>query len=78
LTAWKAPTSKRPHATLTQGVIWHIDSFDQCGVDLGKVLVKRIVPELESVGKPKLQHDSSTNALIRRYRRLEFDHESPV
>jgi glucose-6-phosphate isomerase len=56
------------HAVFTQGVIWHIDSFDQWGVELGKVLAKRILPELEGAGKPKLQHDSSTNALIRRYR----------
>ena len=56
------------HAVFTQGVIWQIDSFDQWGVELGKVLAKRILPELEGAGKPKLQHDSSTNALIRRYR----------
>jgi glucose-6-phosphate isomerase len=56
------------HAVFTQGVIWHIDSFDQWGVELGKVLAKRILPELEGAGKPKLQHDSSTNTLIRRYR----------
>ncbi len=56
------------HAVFTQGVIWHIDSFDQWGVELGKVLAQRIYPELEGAGKPKLQHDSSTNALIRRYR----------
>ena len=56
------------HSVFTQGAIWHIDSFDQWGVELGKVLANRIVPELEDVGEPKLQHDSSTNALIRRYR----------
>jgi glucose-6-phosphate isomerase len=56
------------HSVFTQGVIWHIDSFDQWGVELGKVLAKRILPELEGAGEPKLQHDSSTNALIRRYR----------
>jgi glucose-6-phosphate isomerase len=56
------------HSVFTQGVIWRIDSFDQWGVELGKVLAKRILPELEGVGKLKLQHDSSTNALIRRYR----------
>jgi glucose-6-phosphate isomerase len=56
------------HAVFTQGVIWHIDSFDQWGVELGKVLAKRILPELEGAGESKLQHDSSTNALIRRYR----------
>ncbi len=58
------------HSVFTQGVIWNIDSFDQWGVELGKVLAKRIVPELESPQEPKLEHDSSTNALIRRYRKL--------
>jgi glucose-6-phosphate isomerase len=58
------------HAVFTQGVIWDIDSFDQWGVELGKVLAQRIVPELESAGEPALRHDASTNALIRRYRRL--------
>ncbi|HXH11309.1 MAG TPA: glucose-6-phosphate isomerase [Alphaproteobacteria bacterium] len=58
------------HNVFTQGVIWHIDSFDQWGVELGKVLAQRIVPELESVSEPALGHDSSTNALIRRYRQL--------
>ena len=58
------------HAVFTQGVIWNIDSFDQWGVELGKVLANRIVPELASATDPKLTHDSSTNALIRRYRRL--------
>ena len=56
------------HSVFTQGAIWHIDSFDQWGVELGKVLAKRIIPEVESVEEPPLQHDSSTNALIRRYR----------
>ncbi|HUI84405.1 MAG TPA: glucose-6-phosphate isomerase, partial [Candidatus Binatia bacterium] len=56
------------HNVFTQGVIWNIDSFDQWGVELGKVLAKRIVPELESSAPPRLQHDSSTNTLIRRYR----------
>jgi glucose-6-phosphate isomerase len=56
------------HSTFTQGVIWHIDSFDQWGVELGKVLAKRIVGELQSDRDLDLQHDSSTNALIRRYR----------
>jgi glucose-6-phosphate isomerase len=56
------------HSVFTQGVIWNIDSFDQWGVELGKVLAQRIIPELESVEEPKLSHDSSTNALIRRYR----------
>jgi glucose-6-phosphate isomerase len=56
------------HVVFTQGTIWHIDSFDQWGVELGKVLAQRIVPELESGAEPELAHDSSTNALIRRYR----------
>jgi glucose-6-phosphate isomerase len=56
------------HSVFTQGAIWHIDSFDQWGVELGKVLAQRIVSELESVAAPDLAHDSSTNALIRRYR----------
>jgi glucose-6-phosphate isomerase len=56
------------HSVFTQGVIWHIDSFDQWGVELGKVLAQRIIPELESATAPALAHDSSTNALIRRYR----------
>jgi glucose-6-phosphate isomerase len=58
------------HSVFTQGVIWNIDSFDQWGVELGKVLANRIVPELASATDAKLLHDSSTNALIRRYRRL--------
>jgi glucose-6-phosphate isomerase len=58
------------HSVFTQGAIWHIDSFDQWGVELGKVLAQRIIPELESKSEPKLGHDSSTNALIRRYREL--------
>ena len=56
------------HSVFTQGVIWTIDSFDQWGVELGKALASRIVPELESDDAPELHHDSSTNALIRRYR----------
>jgi len=59
------------HSVYTQGVIWNIDSFDQWGVELGKVLAQRIIPELESKSEPKLEHDSSTNALIRRYRKLK-------
>jgi glucose-6-phosphate isomerase len=59
------------HCVFVQGVIWGIDSFDQWGVELGKVLAKRIVPELESEADPKLTHDASTNALIQRYRRLK-------
>jgi glucose-6-phosphate isomerase len=56
------------HNVFTQGAVWNIDSFDQWGVELGKVLAKRIIPELTSVSEPQLQHDSSTNTLIRRYR----------
>ncbi|MDI4233533.1 glucose-6-phosphate isomerase [Bradyrhizobium sp. 31Argb] len=56
------------HSVFTQGTIWNIDSFDQWGVELGKVLAQRIIPELTSEIEPKLGHDSSTNALIRRYR----------
>ena len=59
------------HNVFTQGAIWHIDSFDQWGVELGKVLAQRIIPELESRDEPELRHDSSTNNLIRRYRRLK-------
>jgi glucose-6-phosphate isomerase len=59
------------HSVFTQGAIWNIDSFDQWGVELGKVLAQRIVPELESATPPKLKHDSSTNNLIRRYRKLK-------
>jgi glucose-6-phosphate isomerase len=58
------------HSVFTQGVVWGIDSFDQWGVELGKTLAKRIVPELEAVGDPTLEHDSSTNALIGRYRAM--------
>lgn len=59
------------HAVFTQGVIWHIDSFDQWGVELGKVLAQRIIPELENQAEPPLKHDSSTNAVIRHYRKLK-------
>ena len=62
------------HSVFTQGTIWHIDSFDQWGVELGKVLASHIVPELGSAQEPALAHDSSTNALIRRYRRLRQVH----
>ena len=58
------------HSVFTQGTVWSIDSFDQWGVELGKVLAKRIIPELESEHEPDLRHDSSTNALIRRYRTM--------
>ncbi len=57
------------HSVFTQGTVWGIDSFDQWGVELGKVLAKRIVPELQAPDEPELAHDGSTNALIRRYRR---------
>ena len=59
------------HSVFTQGAIWDIDSFDQWGVELGKVLAKQIVPELTSEAEPQLRHDSSTNALIRHYRALK-------
>jgi glucose-6-phosphate isomerase len=59
------------HSVFTQGAIWDIDSFDQWGVELGKVLAQRIIPELEGKSVPKLAHDSSTNNLIRRYRKLK-------
>jgi glucose-6-phosphate isomerase len=59
------------HSVFTQGAIWDIDSFDQWGVELGKALAKAIIPELESDTEPQLTHDSSTNALIRRYRALK-------
>jgi glucose-6-phosphate isomerase len=58
------------HSVFTQGAIWHIDSFDQWGVELGKVLARRIIPELAGEDEPALAHDSSTNRLIRRYRKL--------
>ena len=58
------------HLVFTQGVVWEIDSFDQWGVELGKALAARIIPELESDADPELHHDSSTNALIRRYRSM--------
>jgi glucose-6-phosphate isomerase len=59
------------HNVFTQGVIWNINSFDQWGVELGKALAQRIIPELEGKGEPALGHDSSTNALIRRYRKTK-------
>ena len=58
------------HSVFTQGVVWSIDSFDQWGVELGKALASRIIPELASAQEPELSHDSSTNALIRRYRAM--------
>jgi glucose-6-phosphate isomerase len=57
------------HSVFIQGAIWNIDSFDQWGVELGKVLAQRIIPELESKTDPRLAHDSSTNNLIRYYRK---------
>jgi glucose-6-phosphate isomerase len=62
------------HSVFTQGVIWDIDSFDQWGVELGKVLAARIIPELDDSKEPDLKHDSSTNTLIRHYRKLKNAH----
>jgi glucose-6-phosphate isomerase len=59
------------HSVFTQGTIWNINSFDQWGVELGKALAQRIIPELEASSEPELKHDSSTNNLIRRYRQLK-------
>jgi glucose-6-phosphate isomerase len=59
------------HSVFTQGAIWNIDSFDQWGVELGKLLAQRIIPELEGKDEPNLRHDSSTNTLIRHYRKLK-------
>jgi glucose-6-phosphate isomerase len=59
------------HSVFTQGTIWKIDSFDQWGVELGKALAQKIIPQLESADESKLEHDSSTNALIQRYRKLK-------
>jgi glucose-6-phosphate isomerase len=59
------------HSVFTQGTIWNINSFDQWGVELGKVLAQRIIPELESPAEPQLTHDSSTNNVIRKYRQLK-------
>ncbi len=59
------------HSVFTQGIIWNINSFDQWGVELGKALAQRIIPELESDAEPKLKHDTSTNNLIRRYRKMK-------
>jgi len=56
-------------SVFTQGVIWNIDSFDQWGVELGKALAQRIIPEIEDIDEPKLAHDSSTNNLITYYRK---------
>ena len=62
------------HSVFTQGVIWDIDSFDQWGVELGKVLAARIIPELDDATEPDLKHDSSTNSLIRHYRQVKNAH----
>ena len=62
------------HSVFTQGVIWDIGSFDQWGVELGKVLAARIIPELDDATEPDLKHDGSTNTLIRHYRRLKNAH----
>ncbi|MHB1814990.1 MAG: glucose-6-phosphate isomerase, partial [Steroidobacteraceae bacterium] len=59
------------HSVFTQGVIWNINSFDQWGVELGKALAQAIIPELEGPAAPALRHDSSTNNLIRRYRKMK-------
>jgi glucose-6-phosphate isomerase len=59
------------HSVFTQGIIWRIDSFDQWGVELGKVLAQRIIPELESADESKSTHDSSTKTLIERYRKTK-------
>ena len=56
------------HSVFTQGAVWSIGSFDQWGVELGKVLAQRVIPELQAADEPALAHDSSTNELIRRYR----------
>jgi glucose-6-phosphate isomerase len=60
------------HSVFTQGAIWNINSFDQWGVELGKALAQRIIPELEAPPEPELKHDSSTNNLIRRYRQMKL------
>jgi glucose-6-phosphate isomerase len=60
------------HSVFTQGVVWNIDSFDQWGVELGKVLAKKIIPELDRATEPALNHDSSTGELIHKYRRSVF------
>jgi glucose-6-phosphate isomerase len=62
------------HSVFTQGAIWHIDSFDQWGVELGKQLAKKVIPQLQDAAGPKLEHDSSTNTLIRRYRAARKAH----
>jgi glucose-6-phosphate isomerase len=59
------------HSVFTQGTVWGIDSFDQWGVELGKKMAQAIAPQLESADEPELDHDSSTNTLIRRYRAMK-------
>ena len=59
------------HSVFTQGVIWNVNSFDQWGVELGKALAQAIIPQLENTAAPQLEHDSSTNNLIRRYRKMK-------
>ena len=59
------------HSVFTQGIIWDVNSFDQWGVELGKALAQAIIPQLESASAPELEHDSSTNNLIRRYRKMK-------
>jgi len=66
------------HSVFTQGAIWHVNPFDQWGVELGKALAQAIVPELESPADPALAHDSSTNSLIRRYRRMRSSRSMPL
>jgi glucose-6-phosphate isomerase len=66
------------HSAFVQGAIWGIDSFDQWGVELGKQLAKAIVPELQAAAEPELRHDSSTNALIRRYRAARAEPDAPA
>ena len=61
------------HSVYTQGVIWNVNPFDQWGVELGKALAQAIIPELESPSTPTLSHDSSTNNLIRRYRKMRME-----
>jgi glucose-6-phosphate isomerase len=60
------------HKVFVQGAIWNVNSFDQWGVELGKVLAKRIIPELQTPDEPRLAHDSSTNQLIQRFRRSQI------
>ena len=68
--SWARCSGTPSASTCSQGTIWNINSFDQWGVELGKVLATKIIPELEASAEPKLEHDSSTNALIRRCRQL--------